>query len=182
MQLPWWLSFEFLLGAIKLIVGSYQHTFLNLNQMDCVFHPGLGEIREQFLPASEAMHWTQEAISYSWNETLTFTAAVVPQAATLLGHLELGAQALALAVTRLEKEDRQLPDTAPFAARQLWWPEAHLLQHVDLLTWTQPFLKMVKVLTPQREQRSRIYSTDLAQIKPHTCYVYKIGHPCLRYY
>lgn len=77
-------------------------------------------------------------------ETLTLATAVVPQAAALLGHLQLCAQALALVVTGLEKEHRQLPNAAPFAARQLRWPEAHLLQHVDLLTWTQTFPKNAK--------------------------------------
>jgi len=64
---------------------------------------------------------------------LTVSSAVVPLS-FLPGHVEVRAQAVALARRRLEKQDGKFPDAAPLAADQLRRLETDLLHAADL--WT----------------------------------------------
>lgn len=66
---------------------------------------------------------------------LTVSGAVVPLASLLVGHVELCAQADALLWSRLEEQNRQLPDAAPLTADQLRCLETNLLYAAVLRVW-----------------------------------------------
>ena len=81
---------------------------------------------------------------------LTCAVAVVPNPATLLGHLELGAEALALGGRGLEEDGGQLSGAAPLTAGELRSHQPHLLRAVLVGGWGgdtgRAFLSFVRSL------------------------------------
>lgn len=85
------------------------------------------------------IHSTPRTASILKKAKLTGAVAVVPNPAVVAGHLELGAEALALGGGGLEEDGGQLSGAAPLAAGQLRGPQLHLLRTVLVGGWGSDF-------------------------------------------